>query len=83
MLALINVPQIQHKTQHEKRDGRLDGRAGQDIPGLGTKRRLGRASPHRRSHAAVLGLLREHDQDHEQRNEDEDERQNSDENAHV
>ena len=63
MLGLINVGEIQRETQDEKRDGRLDGGATEDIARFRTKGGFHSTAAHGGNAGVRLGLLHENEQD--------------------
>ena len=84
MGVLINVAEVNEETEDEKRDRRIDRGLAQHITRLRTEGRFSHAAAHRCSHAAVrFRLLREDNQDQEQRNDDEYKGGDADENAHL
>src|SRR6185295_1913391 len=76
-------PEIEDKGEDEEENRRVDGGLAEHIRGVRPKRRLGRAATKGCTHAAVFRLLRQHDQDEEDRHKDQHDRQDSEENAHV
>ena len=83
MFALVDAAQIDRERQHEEDDRRHDGGLAQHVAGLGAEGRLGHAAAKGRAHPAILGLLRQDDENQEQRNEDQDNREKGEEDAHV
>lgn len=81
MLADINLSEIQTESKDKESDGQLDGGLGQDVARFGSEGGLRHAATEGGTHATILRLLRENDQDEERRYEKESESEDAKQNA--